>query len=260
MSDRGRGPAAWVPTRAQLRHLFARPDSLQALLTTPLLTAVFLTLADTSSTGGPASYAVLAPALMALWTSLLGAAGSTITEERNNGTLELVVASPANLFLFVLRRLSLSAVIGAVALAEAWVVAAVGFGQVVRIEAPLPFLAAAVLTVAGMVSTAGALASVFVLVPSARILQNALNYPFFLLGGVLVPLALLPDALAAPGRLVFLSYGSDLLRAGIAGAPTRPLTWVMLVLLGAGALAGGAVAFRRVVDRARVEGTLLRNG
>ena len=53
------------------------------------------------------------------------------------------------------------------------------------------------------------MATVFVLARTAMLFTNALGYPFYILGGVLVPVAFLPGWLRPVSRLVFLSWSSD---------------------------------------------------
>jgi ABC-2 type transport system permease protein len=113
-------------------------------------------------------------------------------------------------------------------------------------------------TAFAILGTALVMASVFVLSRSARNFQNSLNYPFFLLGGVLVPVALLPGWLQPLCRLVFLSWSADLLRDALEPAPVRGVAARLLViaLLGAAAAALGRWLLHRMLDRLRRHGTL----
>lgn len=74
---------------------------------------------------------------------------------------------------------------------------------------------------------------------------NGLYVVLLLVGGVLLPLARLPDGVRAVARLLPTSALSDGLRAALsesAGLPVRP--FVVLALWGAGALAAAAATFR----------------
>ena len=106
--------------------------------------------------------------------------------------------------------------------------------------------------------TALIMASLFVLTRSARTFQNSLSYPFYVLGGVLVPVSYLPDWLRPLSSGVFLSWSADLLRASLAPAPVHRLAFrlAMIVLLGLAGLALGRLALGRILDRLRTSGEL----
>jgi len=97
-----------------------------------------------------------------------------------------------------------------------------------------------------------------VLARSARIFQNSLSYPFYVLGGVLVPVALLPGWLQPLTRVVFVSWSADLLRDSLSAAPIADPTLRLAAVLGLGATGLGAGIFllRRVLVRVRALGTL----
>jgi ABC-2 type transport system permease protein len=102
------------------------------------------------------------------------------------------------------------------------------------------------------------MSSVFVLSRSVRAYQNSLSYPFFVLGGVMVPVALLPGWIEPVSRAVFLTWSADLLRDSLTTEPVTNLVARLGVVLALGA-AGflvGLVLLRRAVDRLRRTGTI----
>ena len=110
-------------------------------------------------------------------------------------------------------------------------------------------------------ATAGAataLSALFVLAPSARIVQNTLSFPMFLLGGVLVPVSFFPAWLETLSRVVYLSWASDLLRAAVGPEAVEHGAGraAMVFLLGGVTLAFGLVFIHRFLRRAREVGAL----
>jgi ABC-2 type transport system permease protein len=75
---------------------------------------------------------------------------------------------------------------------------------------------------------------------------------------VLVPLSLLPDWVQPFGRLVFLSWSSDLVRDAILQPAVHAWPWrlAVIALLGLATLLGGQVVIGRVADRARRTGSV----
>ena len=71
--------------------------------------------------------------------------------------------------------------------------------------------------------TSVAFAAVFVLTRNAYTFTNSLSYPLYLLGGVFVPVAFLPNVIQPVASLVFMSWSADLLRASLKAAADRRL-------------------------------------
>ncbi|MFF8785663.1 ABC transporter permease [Streptomyces sp. NPDC015125] len=250
----------WQVFRLQVLMTVRTPDTLHVFVTAPLYTCVFLAITEHAERPDLAGFAVLAPVLMSLWSMALMAGGELIGKEREQGTLEAVVATPARYSAVVTARIAAVTVLSTLSLAEAWLVAWAGFGLVVTIAHPLLFLAVLLLSAAAMAGTASCVSALFVLAPSARILQNTLSFPFFLLSGVLVPISYLPDWLQPASKVVFLSWSADLLRAAISPGSARDTTGGLLavLLLGLAGYAVGTLLIDRILRRARVTGTLAR--
>jgi ABC-2 type transport system permease protein len=109
-----------------------------------------------------------------------------------------------------------------------------------------------------MSGTAVIMAAVFALGRSARIFQQTVTYPFYVLGGILVPVSLLPFWVRPFSRLVFLSWSADLLRASLSPAPVDQVALRLAAIVGLGlaSFVGGTYLLRRVLDRVRALGTM----
>ena len=113
-------------------------------------------------------------------------------------------------------------------------------------------------TLAAMAGTAVGMAALFVLARNAVTFSNSASYPFYVLGGILVPVSLLPHWVRPLSSVVFLSWSADLLRATLDAAPIHDF-WPhlgMVVLLGACGYAVGLVALRVILVRVRESGEL----
>ncbi|GIJ43602.1 hypothetical protein Val02_04880 [Virgisporangium aliadipatigenens] len=244
--------------RFQLRELPHRPDHLLALVTAPLMTLVFLAITRHAGRADLAGHAVLAPALIALWQMALLVAGELVAAERENGSLEALVATPSSFAAVIIGRVAAVTLVSLLGFVEAWLAAWAVFGVVVTVAHPVVFAATVLVSALAMAGTAGLMSAVFVLTRSARTFQNSLSYPFYVLGGVIVPVSLLPDWLAAPSRAVFLSWSSDLLRDAVDASTVEGVLPRLGAIAGLGflGLCAGLLALRRAVDRLRRTGTL----
>lgn len=256
LRDNSRGVVAGMEREA--RELRRSPDQLMALVTAPLLTLVFLAIMLHADRHDLAPYAVLAPALLVLWQMALQTSGDTVESERENGSLEALLATPSPLPAVIGGRIVTVTLVSMLGFVESWLVAGLVFGVWVEVFHPWAMVLIGAVTAYATANSAVVLAALFVTTRSARTLQNVLTYPFYILGGVIVPVALLPMWIQPLSRVVFLSWSSDLMRDALTPEPIEML-WGrlgMVVLLGVLALVVGHVLIRRALDKARRTGAI----
>ncbi|WP_233163436.1 ABC transporter permease [Glycomyces salinus] len=244
--------------RFQIAAMRRSPHDLMALVNAPLFTVIFLAIVRYTGRDDLTGYAVLAPAMITVFAMALLASGEIIANDRTDGRLELLVASPSPVAVVVLSRIAMITLVSLVSVAECWLVARVLFGKAVAVPHPWLFVGTLAAIGLAMAGTASAMAGLFVLTRSARTFQNSLSYPFYILGGVLVPPALLPEWLRPLTQVVFLSWGTDLLRDSLSEAPVQrvlPRIAAVIVLGGTGFLLG-AWLIHRVLLKVRNDGTV----
>ncbi|MBA2384251.1 MAG: ABC transporter permease [Actinobacteria bacterium] len=244
--------------RLQLRIVRSDPDHLMPLVTVPLFSVTFLAIVRHAGRDDLTGYALLAPVLIALWQLSLLDSGEVIAEDRWQGVLEAVLAAPANIAVVVVGRVFAVTGVSLLAFVEVWLVARVLFGVAIEIHHPLVFALTLAASVVAMSGTALIMAGLFVLARSARTFQNSLSYPFYVLGGVLVPVSFLPDWLEPVSSAVFLSWSADLLRDSLQpDAVSDVLARVTMILaLGAAGAAAGGLLLRFILRRVRRTGSL----
>ena len=194
--------------------------------------------------------------MIALWSATLWGAGTLLRREASQGTLASLLVRPVSLLSVLLGKTLGVAAAGLVRTLAAAAVAVPALG--LHPQLPPPSTAALVI-VAAVVSAAamGLVLSCVVFLSRAglRIIE-ALGYPVFVLGGIVIPPDLLAPALRWPAQAVSLHHVAGLLHDASHGrAPAvAPLTGVLL--LTTLYLAGGAWAFNAVLRRGRARGTL----
>lgn len=244
--------------RLQLRFLRAYPDSLIPFVTAPLFAVIFMMIFRHAGREDLTAYAAIAPVFIALWWLVLFNAGWIVSGERWHGTLEMLVAAPSNFGVVIFGRILVTIMLGVVSFGESWLVARVFFGASIEIHHPAAFAAAAVVTLAAMAGTAVAMSALFVLARNAPTFSNSASYPFYVLGGILVPVSLLPDWIRPVSSVVFLSWSADLLRAALGAKPIDGLgsRLAMILFLGACGFAGGLALLSWILRRVRGNGEL----
>ncbi|WP_371500534.1 ABC transporter permease [Kitasatospora sp. NBC_00374] len=248
----------WGSVRFQLTLARHSPDVLLIFVRTPLTTLVLLSISEYAGRRDLAPYSIMAPVLMTLWDMALLIAGEVITKERSWGTLEALIATPARLPVVVLGRIVAVTTVSLLSMGEAWLVARGAFGISLSIEhGPLFALCLTVSSLA-MAGTATLMSALFVLAPNARLMQNTLTYPFYLLAGVLVPASMLPDWVRPLSSAVFLTWSADLLRRTLTPGPVPDAARSLAVIaaLGLAGAAAGVLAITAMLRRAKAAGTL----
>lgn len=244
-------------TRLQLALVRRTPAQLLILISAPLFTTIFLSLAVREGATSRVAAAVIGPGLMSIWLISLDVAASVLNEDRFGGRLELFLSTPASLSLVVLGRILAVSVVGMLAFAESWLITRIAFGVVVPVRHPALVVVALVVMVLSSSFTATLLASAFALSRSLHVYQNAMSYPIYILGGVVVPLSVLPGWIHPLSKVVYLSWSADLLRNSMTAAqvPDAGMDVAMALGLGVLALAVAVVLTRRILDLLRYSAT-----
>lgn len=244
--------------RLQLWTARRDPTDLLTLVVTPIFTAMFLSIMQYAGRDDLTGSAILAPVLIGLWMTAVNLGGGLIDADRWQGTLEQIIAAPAAFAVIILGRIAAITFLGLLTFAEALVVARLFFGEPLNVAHPGVLVAGLTASAFAMAGTATLMATSFVLARSALRFQNALSYPFYVLGGVLVPVSFLPDWLQPLSRIVFLSWSADLLRATLDPQPIAGVGWRLAVIVGLGATAFGLgrALLRVILNRVRATGSI----
>lgn len=248
----------WAGARLQLIFYRQYPDSLLPLITAPLHTVIFLMILRSGGRSDLSSYAVVAPVFIALWWFALFHGGVVVQNDRWAQTIELQVAAPTSFATVVFGRVLTVTLVGLLSFVEVWLVARYLLDAPVTIHHPGLLVVSLAATAFAMAAAALFMAVLFVLVRNGFTLTNSISYPFYVLGGVFVPVALLPGWVHPLSKVVFLSWSADLLRASLTPGPTPDAAFgvAMVLLLGAISLVIAAELLRRALRRVRETGEL----
>ncbi|MEV6346641.1 ABC transporter permease [Actinoplanes sp. NPDC051851] len=199
--------------------------------------------------------AAVGAGLMGVWSSVLTGSGGAIQNQRWYGTLEMIMLAPRRPVMMILPITAATAVTGTYALLATLAWGRVVYGIPLEFAHPLAFLAAAVVCVLGLGMFGLLLASTFVLLRNANALANPLEYPVWMLSGMLVPLGVLPAWTGPVAALLPTTWGTRALREATGGGPVWPSIAVCLAI-SLVCLALGTVLLTSFERRARAAGTL----
>jgi ABC-2 type transport system permease protein len=167
----------------------------------------------------------------------------------------MIMLAPRRPVIVLLPITLATAVTGSYALLATLVWGRLLYGIRLDFAHPVEFVLAALVCVLALGMSGLLLASTFVLMRNANALANTLEYPVWLLSGMLVPITVLPAWTGPLSAALPATWGARALREATDGGPVWPALGVCvaisLLFLGL-----GAVALVHVERRARVNATL----
>jgi ABC-type polysaccharide/polyol phosphate export permease len=242
-----------------LFHLKGLTNSLFFVLLSLIQPVIFASIAffmfESGSRSGTLLYVALGAGLMGIWSSTLFGSGGAIQWQRWQGTLELMIGAPPP---FVAVLLPLTVATSTLGLYS--IVATLGWGRVffgvpLDFAHPLQLAIALPATILSLGMLGLLLASTFVLYRNANAFSNLLEYPVWLVTGLLVPLSLLPGWVGPISWVLSPTWGMRAIRDAAFGGNAWPEIG-LCVALGVVYLALGALALRNFERLARSRATL----
>lgn len=209
--------------------------------------------------GDYAIFVVIGSGMTGLWSTLLFGSGNSITAERWYGTLETLVGVPTPLPIIVFGKSLANVVQSLGSMIASYALVSLLFGYPLTIAQPLPFAISIVLTVISFVAFGLVIAPLFVMNPDVQRFQNAMEFPVYMLGGFLFPIALLPGWTTPLSYLLAPYWAARALHdTASGGLPFGEIlfSWAMMVLSSIITLLLASLLFHVLVRKARAEATL----
>jgi ABC-2 type transport system permease protein len=198
---------------------------------TPLLVAtISYYMFKSGQRPGTLFYASLGAAVYGIWSTTLFGSGGALQWQRWQGTLEIVVATPAPFFCVLLPQTLATSSVGAYSLVSTLLWGRFVFGIPFTIHDPLAFAAAVPVTLIGLGLLGLVMATTFVLYRHANALSNMLELPVLLVTGMLVPLSLLPGWTHPISWLLSPTWGVRAIREAALGGTPWPDIGITLLL------------------------------
>jgi ABC-2 type transport system permease protein len=246
----------WVGWKFHLKSLTLSGFFLLISVLQPIIFAsIAFFMWEAGARPGTLLYVALGAGLMGMWSATLFGSGGAIQWQRWQGTLEILVAAPPRFLLTLLPLTVATASIGLYAIVATLFWGRLLFGVPLDFEHPWLLALALPATVIGLGLLGLVLASTFVLYRHANAFSNLLEYPVWLVTGLLIPVSLLPGFVEPLSWVLAPTWGVRAVRESALGGD--PLAAIgMCVLLSAFYLAIGAVTMANFERLARSRATL----
>ena len=244
--------------RAQFNMSRRNVEDLLPAIINPTFTLVLMAVFVYVGRRDLAAHSLVAPLLLSVGGMAFFVASELMAREQYSQTLELSVASPAPFPVVLFSRIAVITSLSLIAIAESWLILRFVFGASLTIYHPWVFVVATLLTAFAAAGTALITAALFCFARTARTYQNTVQYPVYLLSGMLVPVTVFPDWLEPVSRIIFLYWSANLLRDSMQpAAPEGVLAGLgAIAALGVGSAFVGSVLMVRMLNYLRREGRL----
>ena len=218
--------------------------------------AFFLFRLGHGGSGQTLLYAALGSGMMGVWSTTLFGCGGAIAWQRWEGTLELLVNAPTR-YDFILAGQTFGAVIfGFYGIVTTIVWGMVLFGMPLQATFPLVLPLSLFAAVISLGALGMLIATLFVLYRHANALGNLLEYPIWLVAGLLVPLTRLPDWIQPVSWVLAPTWGMEAIRGAALGDAPPWLAIGMCVVLAGAYYVLARVILVYVLDKARRDASL----
>lgn len=242
--------------RLHFTMLSRSPFDMFVVIASPLIFATFAYFLFGSGDVSRLLVLALASGVMGIWSTTTAQGSGALQYQRQLGVLELLVASPTPFWAIVLPITIALSAIGVYSLAIGLVYVRVIFGVPISIHDWPAFVVAVPATI-GSIGTLGfLLTSALVRFRSAFMIGNTLEWPVWMICGLLIPVSVLPGWLQPLSWLFAPTWGMAALRAATLGTGAAWTDVGMCALLTVVYLAIGGAFLRVFLRSARARATL----
>ena len=245
-----------VGTLLHVKQMSRSPFEITIALVVPIVQATLAVYLFRSAAGSHRLLdAAVGAGLMGVWSSVLFGSGGAIQNQRWQGTLEMIMIAPRRPVLVLLPVTLATGLTGTYALLATLAWGRLLYGIRLDFVHPFAFVIAAVVCVIALGMFGLLLASTFVLMRNANALANTLEYPIWLVSGMLVPITVLPVWTGPIAAVLPTTWGARALHEATSGGPVWPSIGICLGISLLCLLFGG-ISLTYVERRARAAATL----
>lgn len=203
-------------------------------------------------------YAVFGSGLSTFWSSICFSSASDIHRERWYGTLETIYAAPAGFKWIVLGKIIGNSVWGFLSICLSFSVVSLVFQKRMMVDNILWLFIGLSLMTLSLVAIGYLFAALFTLSRNARVLMNFMEFPIYILCGILFPIEQLPALLRTVAYVLSPTWAVKIIHYAVWGGTwNEVLPYILgLLLLTVVYTMLSLIMFKKIDVKCRVEATL----
>jgi len=138
------------------------------------------------------AYSVLGTGLLSLWSTICFSSVGDINRERFMGTLEVISCAPTKFEMIIFGKVLGNTLWGVASMLVSFIFITVAFKASMVIVHPLIFIATFIISLVSFIEISLVLASISTLSRKSDVFMNILEFPVYILCGILFPIEILP--------------------------------------------------------------------
>lgn len=206
-----------------------------------------------------AAYVMLGTGLLSLWSSICFSSAGDIERERFMGTLENISSVPIDFKTIILGKVLGNTILGILGMIISIAFVMFFFGESFIIKNTLFFTIGFIVSMLSFMAIAMLISTIFTLSRNARALMNCLEYPVFILCGIVFPIEILPTWTRIFSYILSPTWAVKVLRAGILGVDNYAECYnnlLILILISIIYMAIAVLLFKKINTRTRITASL----
>ncbi|WP_317913165.1 ABC transporter permease [Carnobacterium maltaromaticum] len=245
--------------KIQLTSSLYRSVFVTCILVNPMFYVFLLYMMYSSKNENIGNIIILGSGLTTIWSSICFSSAGDIERERRGGTLEYLFASPSNFNLIYLGKVLANTLLSISGFIISFIIATFILNEPPVLANPIYFTISFILTIFSFITFSLFLGPLFTLSRNSRAFINSLDYPIFILCGMVTSLDLLPGSLKIISYSLPPTWGISLLRESANGIEDFSKFFVnslILILIGLIYILISIVLQRKIDKQARISATL----
>jgi ABC-2 type transport system permease protein len=177
----------------QIKQSFGRPMFRFCVFVQPILYGIITYfMFKKSGMSDFVAYSILGTGLLSLWSTICFSSVGDINRERFMGTLEVISCAPTKFEIIIFGKVLGNTLWGAVSMLVSFLFITIVFRTSMVLVHPLIFTATFIVALISFIGISLVLASISTLSRKSGIFMNILEFPVYILCGILFPIEILP--------------------------------------------------------------------
>lgn len=252
--------AFFVSSTLQMKQTFSRNMFRFMMLVQPLVFGTILYLMfKGSSNDDLVSHVIFGTGLITIWGTIVFSSASDIDRERRIGTLGYISCAPVKFIVIMSGKIFGNVILGFFSMVYSTLFIVLVYKVKFHIEHPLHFVLTMFLTIISFIAISLMFAALLTLSRQARVFMNALDYPIYIICGLVFPIDMLPIYLRYISYILSPTWANELLKAtarGINDFNDFYFRFGILAFITVTYFILSFVFFRLIDKKARIDATL----
>ncbi len=250
----------FVSSTLQIKQTFSRNMFRFMMLVQPIIFGTVLYLMfKNSSNDDLVAHVIFGTGLITIWGTIVFSSASDIERERRIGTLKYISCAPVKFIVVMSGKIFGNIILGLLSMVYSTLFIIFVFKVQFHIAHPFYFIFGMILTITSFMAISLMFSALLTLSRQARVFMNALDYPIYIICGLVFPIDMLPQFLRYISYLLSPTWANEILKLtarGITNYNDFYQKLIILTLIIVVYYILSIIFFKLIDKKARFDGTL----